>query len=173
MIKIASMWNKIYSIALAVLVLAICVLMYLSYSWLQSITNPADVASKYEFHSHLSWIFLWISSAILLVLANVILWKTRHTWAFWATLGYFAIFIILQTFWLDQSFFQYKKENNLQQSGISFSPFLGVGLCVAAAVFVFFNQLLLVRMHDKILKEPPIEELPEAETVHNKAKVIE
>ncbi len=168
------MWNKIYLIALAVLSFLVFGLMYYSYDWLKSITNPADVVVKYETSSYLGWISLWISSAILLVLANITLWKTRKTWAFWATLAYFVFFIILQTFWLDQSFFQYKKDNFSTPGAFSFSPFLGVGLCVVAAVIVFFNQLLLVRMHDRMfLKEQPIEELPEPETGNNKIEITE
>lgn len=181
-IKIASMLNKIYMIALAViylitlavLSLATIALTYYAYSWLGSKTNPSDVVSNYEYFSNRSWILLWISSLILLVLANVILWKTRQSWAFWTTLAYFVIFIIAQTFWLASSFLQYKKNNNLTQSEFSFSPFLGVGICVAAAGFVFFNQILVLRMRDRMfLSEQPIGDLPPTATSNDDEKAAE
>lgn len=162
MVKIASMWNRIYLIALATLTVITAGLMYYSYTWLKSITNPVDVAANYESSSHIGWGFLWISAAILLILANVMLWQTRKAWALWATLAYFGFFVILQTFWLDQSFFQYKKNNALAESEFSFSPFLGVGVCIAAAFIVFFDQFLVTKIHGKrALKELPAESDPE------------
>lgn len=151
------MFNKAYLVAIAVFLLVMSVLTYISCSWLGSITDPVDVVENYKYYSNLSWYFLLISSAILLVLANVILWNTRKSWAFWTSLLYFFIFIVLKTFWLDKSFYEYKN-----QEGFSLSPLLGVILFIIVAIFVFFNQLLVLRMHDKMYpNESAIEPLPE------------
>ena len=144
------MWNKIYLIALAVLILPIVFLSYYSWSWLQSIGAPQNVVSNYEYWSTLSWSYLWISTVILLIIANVLHWKTHRAWALWATFIYFATFIIVRYFWLNQSFFHYKKANNLWQGEFSIAPLFGVLLCVVAAVIVFFNQFLIKRLQDKM-----------------------
>jgi len=160
------MLNIIYLAALAVFLLVMSVLTYYSSSWLASITDPRSVVTNYEYYSSASGNFLWISTAILLILANIILWKTRKVWAFWSTLLYFAVFIILHTFWLNASFVQYKKDNGLLAGGIYLSPLVGVILLIIVAVIVFLNQLLVLRMHDKMYAketqvEPLTEDLPE------------
>jgi len=157
------MWNKIYSVILAIAVLAMSVLLYLQYSWLQSVTNPKDVIPKYESYSNNSWMFLLISSIILLIVGNVVLWKTGRAWAVWTSLLYFAGFMLAHTFWLENSFFRYKQANTTENSLISWSPLLGAVLIALAAVIVFFNQYLIKRMRDKTLPAvgQPIESLPE------------
>ena len=156
------MLNKIYLIVLAVFVLGMCVLTYTAYDWLGSLTVPDDIKKNFESYMSLGRKFLWISTLILLGLANTILWKTRQSWAFWATLVYFAIFILAQTFWLDRAFLQFQKDKGLTESTLSISPFIGVSLCIAAAIFVYFNQFLVTRMHDRMFaKDSPIKELPD------------
>jgi apolipoprotein N-acyltransferase len=153
------MWNKVYLIAAAVFLLVMSVLTYISGSWLGSITKPADVAQQYISNSNISWYFLIISSLILLILANVILWTTQKTWAFWTTLLYFVVFIVLQTFWLDNSFVQYLKDNGLAPGTYTLRPLLGAVLCIVAAVLVFFNQLVVLRMHEKMYANEELAEI--------------
>ena len=143
------MWNKIYLVILAAAVLATGVLLYFSYSWLQSKTNPQDVQANYLSYSNISWTFVLISSLVLLIAANVVLWKTRRTWAAWTTLLYFAVFTIAHKFCLDQVFFNYQQANRLTENMISFGAIFGVVLIVLAAIIVFFNQYLVKRLHDK------------------------
>jgi len=167
----AFMWNKIYLIILAAAVLISGVLMYFPFSWLQSIGAPATVLENYDHYSNIGSIFLWISTIILLLAANVVLWKYRKSWALWASLLYFAAFTVLQTFWLERMFFQYKQDNISSSSGILWSPFLGVLLIVLMAVIVFFNQYLVKRLHDKMyLSEQPAPELP-AEIPADESKI--
>ena len=155
------MWNKIYLVILAVAVLAMGVLLYLPYSWLQSVTAPKDVAAQYDFYSNISWIFLLISSLILLIAANVVLWKTRRSWAIWTTFLYFAVFIIAHKFWLDRAFFDFQKTNNLTESVFTFGALSGAVLIVLAAIIAFFNQYLVKRMLDKTSPSlPPVESAP-------------
>ncbi len=149
------MWNKIYLIALAVFIFSMAFLSYYSWSWLQSIGAPQNVVLSYDYWSNLSWSFLWVSAVILLIIANVLLWTTRRAWALWTTMLYFAFFVIVRYFWLDQTFFQYKKDANLWQGEFSVAPLFGVILCLVAAVIVFFNQFLIKRLQSKM--NPPVE----------------
>lgn len=152
------MWNKIYLLVLAVAVLAMGVLAYLSFSWLQSVTKPADVVRNYEFYSNLYWTILCISSLILLALANVLIWTIRKSWALWLTFAYFAGFVLLQTWWLNSLFLNYQKTNNLTETTFSLLGLGGAFLCVIVAVGVFFNQFLALRLRDKMQRvEKPIE----------------
>ena len=156
------MWNKIYLILLLIAALTMGVLMYLSDSWLGSITEPKNVAANYIYFADISWTFLMISSLVLLAAANALLFKTRKAWALWASFLYFAVFMILQTFWLQESFFQYKKTNGLADGSFSLGAFVGVMFVALAAIFVFFNQYLVKRMQAKMFPQAAItEQIPE------------
>jgi magnesium-transporting ATPase (P-type) len=147
------MWNKIYLILLLIAALTMGVLMYLSYSWLGSIADPKNVAANYTYFADISWTFLMISSLVLLVAANALLFKTRQAWALWTSFLYFSVFMILQTFWLQESFFQYKKTNGLADGSFSLGAFVGVMFVALAAIFVFFNQYLVKRMQSKMFPQ--------------------
>lgn len=159
------MWNKIYLIALALAVLVMSSLSFYSYTWLQSPTKPADVTANYDYYSGLAWMFLWISSIILLILANALLWKTGKSWALWTTLLYFAFFILFQTFWLDNTYSNFKNLNGYGNKAISLTPFLGVILCVIGAVIVFFDQFLVNRMQRKMFNKTTEKIEPASENV--------
>lgn len=150
------MWNKLYLVILSIGVLAMLCLTYLSYSWLQSVTKPADVVANYTFYNTLYWNVLGISSLLLLIVANVILWINRKSWALWLSLLYFAVFVILQTFWLGETYSAFQTQNNLPAVQSSFGGMvLGVLLCVIAAVAVFFDQFLVTKMRDRVHGETP------------------
>ena len=152
------MWNRIFFFALLGAALVMATLGYYSYSWLQSPTRPADVAQNYEYFSNLAWMFLWISSLVLLVLANALYWRVEQAWALWATFLYFAVFVVAQTFLLDSAYASYQTRNfPAAQNGFSTSPFLGVILCVLAAIIVFFDQFLVRRLHKKMFGVAPEE----------------
>lgn len=156
------MWNKIYLITLAAAILAMGVLLYLPFSWLQSIGAPATIRDNYLYYSNISWMFLLASSLILLIAGNVVLWKTRRSWAMWTTLLFFAVFMVAQTFWLENSFFRFKQENNFTSGAVSWSPISGAILIALAAVIVFFDQYLVKRLLDKTYPlMQPVESLPE------------
>jgi apolipoprotein N-acyltransferase len=88
----------------------------------------------------------------------------------WATFLYFALFILIQTFWLGESFSRYKQENGLGEAGLSTGVFLGVILSGLAAVIVFFNQFLVKQMRDKmsVQAQPVTEKRAEFENDSNK-----
>ncbi len=165
----AFMWNKIYMAVLGISFVLMAGLTFYSYTWLQSSTKPADVVTSYDYYSNMSWIFLWASSIILLILANVVLWTTRNAWAMWATFLYFALFMLLQTLWLDQSFFNYQQQNGLADRAFSLGAFSGILFCGLAAAIVFFNQFIVKRMRDKMFQpQSPTESQTQAEIDLNK-----
>lgn len=163
------MLKKIFLLAVAVAALVMIVLTYAANSKLNSIGfAPATVAENYLIYQSYYQQFLVLSSLILLILANVLLWKERRAWALWTTLAYFSIFVLLQGWWLDANFFTYKKQNNLWQGEFSLSGFVSALFCVAAAVGIFFNQFLVLKMRDRIHGQPAIEQ---AELVQTDADV--
>ena len=176
------MWNKIYAGALAFGVIVMVVLTYFAYSWLKSVTRPADVVANFEFFSGLHWTVLCILSLVLLVLANVVLWLTRRSWSLWATFAFFAFFVLLQTWWLNSAFLNYQKANNLTESTFSLLGLGGTLLCAAVAAGVFFNQFLVLRMRDRMygaseqpLTEdvPPVDDSPVTDPETTDAEIIE
>ncbi len=157
------MWNKIYLAVFAVALVVMSFLTFYSHSWLGSIGDPKITKEFYEFYAGLSSTFYWVSSLTLLILANVLLWKTRRGWALWTTLGFFTVFTIVQYFWLGQSFFAFKKSNGLWQGEFSLTPFVGVVLIIIAAGIFFFNHFLNLRLRERM--HPAKEAEEELQTV--------
>ena len=155
------MWSKLYLAFLAIAVVVMAFFTFYSWSWLQSIGLPAAAVEGYEYHSGLSWVFLWLSSIILLLLGNVILWLTRSAWSMWATLIYFAVFMLLTYFWLGEAAFNFKKQAGFGTGSFSLGPVLGVIFVVGAAVFIFLDQFMVVQLQRKMY--PPVVEA-ESET---------
>jgi hypothetical protein len=152
------MLNKIYLIVLTVFVLIMSFLTYYSHSWLASIGDPRTVVSNFDYYSNLSGTFLWISALTLLVFANIAFWKTLKLWTFWTTFLYFAVFIVLHTFWLNRSFVEFQRTNGFLAGSYSISPLVGVGVLIAAVFIVFFDQFVALKMRNKMYPpEKPVE----------------
>lgn len=150
------MWNKIYTIALAVSAAIMLALTFYSYNLLNGRGfAPQTIQQNYEDYSGMARLFLWLSSIVLLVLANVLFWRLQQSWALWATYLYFAAFTIIQAFFLDDAFSTFKVANNLDSSRLSVTPFLGVIFCVLGAIIVFFDQFLVSRLHQKMFGVAP------------------
>lgn len=148
------MWSKIYLAVFGFTVAVTAFFTFYSWSWLQSRGNPLDAVAGFEYHSNLSWVALWLSALILLLLANGVLWASKCAWAMWATFAYLAIFLVIHYFWLGEAFFRYKETNNMSDDSISLGPVLGAILIVAAGVVIFANQFITVRLYRKMY--PPI-----------------
>jgi magnesium-transporting ATPase (P-type) len=151
------MWNKIYSTALAIAVLVMASLDFYAYSWLQSTTRPTDVVQNYDYFAGWAWLFLWISSIVLLALANILYWRVQQAWGLWTTFLYFAFFVVVQTFLLESMYNTFRNQSFPGADKFSAIPFLGVILCVVAAVIVFFDQFLVSRLHKKMFGVAPEE----------------
>jgi hypothetical protein len=144
------MFNKIYVGAAAISVIITSFLTYYSASWLGSIGSPARTIENFDYFAGASQDALWLSSIVLLILANVILWNSRRAWAMWTTLLYFAVFTVLWYFWLYPSYGHFREANNVPAAGLLSGPFLGTGILLAAAAVVFFDQFLVLRLLDKM-----------------------
>jgi len=144
------MWNKIYFSGLSVAILLMFFFTFYANSWLGSIGSPAAALEGYEYYASMGSTALWISSFVLLILANIILWGSRRGWAIWTTLAYFASFVILRTFWLEKARYNFQNSD-----GLFFTPVYGVVLIVAAGVVVFFNQFFNLRLNEKMYPPPP------------------
>jgi len=147
------MWNKIYLAILAPACVVMCFFTFYAKSWLGSIGNPAHALEGYYFYAGLGSTFLWLSSAVLLILANVILWNTRRGWALWTTLAYFAAFVVLRTFWLEKARYDFERSDSL-----FFTPVIGVLMIIIGGAVVFFNQFLNLRLNEKMYPPAPISE---------------
>lgn len=147
------MWNKIYLVLLALAILTMCAFAYICNSWLGSIGNPVDAAKNFESYTSLYWNVLWISSALLLILANVLLWTNRKAWAMWATFLFFAVFVLLQTFWLENGYVVFQNKNNMTDKTFSAFGIVGAILCLGVGVGIFFNQFIVLRLRDKMFGE--------------------
>lgn len=149
------MWTKVYLALLAIASLAMAFFTHYSWSWLQSIGAPAAAIAGYNYFAGLAWAFLVISSIILVVSANVVLLKSGFSWAMWTTLGYFTLFILIQYFWLEQAASGTFSPEMLGRT-VWLGPFFAVFLCVGAAAVIFIDQLLVVRLKNRIYPEPAI-----------------
>ncbi|MCD9187494.1 MAG: hypothetical protein LUM44_13745 [Pyrinomonadaceae bacterium] len=163
------MWTKIYLIALAIAIIPTVLLTYYSYSWLKSIGAPLDSAANFEYFSNISVNYLWISTLILLILGNILLWKTRKSWALWATLGYFSVFVIAKYFWLDVAFSQFRQIKGLPETGIAVGVFMGVFYCLFFAIIIFFDQFIVLRMNGKMYPQLTTPSAPENELAEESA----
>jgi hypothetical protein len=77
--------------------------------------------------------------------------------------------MVAQTFWLENSFFRFKQENNFASGAVSWSPISGAVLIALAAVIVFFNQYLVKRLLDRTHPPTqPVESLPEEISANEK-----
>ena len=161
------MLNKIYPIALTISVVIMAVLTYLAYSQLQSVGfAPTVIAANYLDYISYYQQFLWLSSAILLILANILLWNERKSWSLWATLVFFVFFVLLNGWGLNGMFSDYKGSNFPPDSNFSTTGLFSAVICIIAAVAVYFNQYIVLRMRERMypVKESisdPLEKLPD------------
>lgn len=159
------MLNKLYLAVLAVSIAIMAFFTYYSWSWLLSIGVPVAALEGYTYHANLAWVVLWVSSVLLLILANAILWRSGKATAIWFTFLYFAVFVLAWYFWLDQSFFQFKKANGLWDGSFSVGPIFGVILVIIAGVLVFVDQFVVLRLAKKMYPKDVTPEVVEpAET---------
>jgi hypothetical protein len=146
------MWNKIYLAVLAVAVVAMSFFIIYSHSWFGSIGDPKLALAGFEYYAGLGSMFLWVSTAILLIIANIILWNSRRAWAIWTSFGYFAVFVILRFFWLEKARYNFQNSD-----GFFFDAIFGAILIIAFGAIVFFNQFLNLRLSEKMYPPNAIE----------------
>lgn len=154
---------KIFIGLLAVSVGIMVFFTYYSLSWLGSIGAPSAAAAGYDYHVGISWPLLWLSTIILLLLANSILWLVGKVWPMWVTLFYFQIFIVIRGFWLDPAFLEFRNSAGLDSGTFTIAPILAALLIVISAAIVFFEQFLLIRLKAKTFPEAEVASEPESD----------
>ncbi len=157
------MWSKIFLGLFAVSVFVVSFFSFYAWSWLQSIGDPRAASAGYEYHMGIAWPLLWISAVLLLLLGNAVLWTVRRSWAMWVTFVFLALFIVIRFFWLDRSHTAFLDANNLTSPSLNFGPVFAAVMIVVLAAVVFFNQFLVVRLHERMYpptvpEEPPAQE---------------
>ncbi len=146
------MFNKMFLGFYALAILVMGILTYIPFDWLQRKGfAPSIIVQTFEYWENWHFTVLWISSLILLGLSNVILWKNRKAWAIWLSFVYFAVFLMLNTWWLNESLFAYKKQNNLWDGSFQIGGIFGAFMCVIIGIGTFFNQFLVLRIREKLL----------------------
>ncbi len=168
------MLNKIFLGLLAVAILMMAALSFLTNSQLTSIGfPPPQIVETFRSYENLHWLAMWISSLVLLVLANVIMWTNRKSWALWLTFVFFAAFIMVNTWWLTENLSAYQTSNKLDTGGmLSKNGVFGAVFVVATGIGIFFNQFIVFRLRDKMFGQStkPVEEQVVEETISEDVK---
>ena len=113
------MINKIFFVLLGIAFLLMGILTFLTLTQLQSIGfHPVQIVQNFGGYESLHSTVLWISSIVLLILANVILWTTQKGWALWLTFLYFAVFMMVNTWWLTESLANYQINSGLEPRSV-------------------------------------------------------
>ncbi len=157
------MLTKLYFGTLAIAAVIVGALCFYANSWLSSIGDPSAAYAAFTYYLGLSWNALWITTAVLLILSNIVFWRSRGALTMWATFAYFTLFILLRYFWLESAAAAFRGAKLGTEGGFNLSIFLGVILIFLFAVIVFFNQYLGLRLYERMY--PPAEPDIEAETV--------
>ena len=150
MCKNANMLRYIYLAVLALSAAVCAFFIYYGQTWLASIGDPKTASQGFEYHHSLGGIVLWIAAGVLLLIANIILLTGRSAWAMWTTFGFFAVFTLIRYFWTGPAGFAFHKSFDPTAATYDFSVFLGVFLIVGAAIVVFSDQFLIVRLLKRI-----------------------
>jgi hypothetical protein len=152
------MWNKIYFGLLLVALISMGLMTFWCFNWLGSVDKPETVATNLMNSQSIFRTTLLICSGVLMIISNVLLWTKRSSWALWTTFIFFAVFIMLQTWWLNDMSNTYLAANGMQQ-GIAGMGIVGTLMCIITAIGVFFNQFIVFRMLDKM--SPAFDKIPE------------
>lgn len=156
------MLRNIYLAVLALSAAVCAFFIYYGQTWLASIGDPRTAYEGFEYHHSLAGMALWIAAGVLLLLANIILLTTRSAWAMWTTFAFFAVFTLVRYFWTGPAGFAFHKSFDPAAATYNFSVFLGVFLIIGAALVVYFDQFVVVRLLRKMYGAPE-EEKPDTE----------
>ena len=163
------MWNKLYLAALGLSITVMAFFTHYSWSWLQSVGVPRTALDSYAYYNHLGLITLLISSTLLIILGNVILWLSRNAWALWITFIYFGLFVLLKGFWLTQAMLHYSDTNGSKIFDVEESSrIISILLTLLAGVFVFFDQYIVLKLQRKMYPVAITVDPVEPESGHSK-----
>jgi hypothetical protein len=155
------MWNKTFIATTVVFAAILGFVCLYAFSWLQSITAPIDALAGYNDLSALIWPVLWISTLVLLVIANVILAKSGSPWALWATFVFFAFFVLIRQFLLSIASLNFQRIHGFESGSVIVAPLLGILLIVGFGGVVYANHLIYMRMSRRLYPPKPGEDIGE------------
>lgn len=140
------MWTKLYIATFLVFSFVLGFVVYYSVSWLGSITAPTDAFAGYDYFRKLAWYILWMTTAILLIIANIDFFRTNRSWTFWSTIGFFSLFVLGIGFLLPVASISFLRENGFAAELTAYlSPFLAIALCVGFAALVYADRFLIAK----------------------------
>jgi hypothetical protein len=148
----SALFRKIYFGFLMLATLACGGFTYLCLSGLnRSDKQIAERVSDFMRYENILTSVIQISFIALLVLANWAFFnRLRLTkWAFLIALSFFSFFVLLDYIFIAETFFHFKKKNDLWKGEFSVSGLAGLLFCFVAALFVvanyWLNELLMKR----------------------------
>lgn len=145
------MLNKIFLAFFVLALIGLAALTFLANSQLQSIGfAPATVVENFNSYFGFHWTYFWITSVVLLIFANVIMWTTRKAWPLWLTFVFFSVSMLSSMWWLSSQLFSYKKQNGLWQGGFDLNLIGAAFFIIIAGIGIFFNQFITLRLRDKM-----------------------
>ena len=136
---------RIYGIIVFVSVL-ICG--YLSFRSISSFTAqdamPEDKAHFFEDYQSMLIYFLNLGFIVMLIFSNLHSFASKKiSWLFYLlTFGIYAAFAVIDNFFLQDTFFHFKKMNQLWQGEFSFANIIGYFNLIASASLTIFNAYM-------------------------------
>lgn len=135
---------RIYTI-LTVIGVSIC--LFLSYKSIHAFSEigmAEDKAHIFEDYQNMLVYFLNLGFILMIVLANVHSMASKKvSWPFYIiTFATYAAFAVIDNFFLEDTFFHFKKMNQLWQGEFSFASLLGYFSLFISALLVAFNAYM-------------------------------
>lgn len=125
------------------------------WSWLQSIGEPRAAWEAFNYHKRAGMYFVSLWTILLLIIANIILWKRRSAWALGVTEVYFVAGALVFLVWLHVSGIRYCLDAGVcTNPSRVIGPLLTAGGSLALSVFVIANNFVVARLHDKLKGKP-------------------
>jgi len=149
------MWPRIYFGVLAAGILVVGFFTYYSWSWLESIGRPEDAIAGYQATSGVAWTMLCLTSIVLLFIAAGVMWTKDRAWALWVTFAYFAAFLAIEGFYLDQEYQQILERSTGIDAKLWATPIINILIIIGAAVVALAFQYLIAVLRQKFYPETP------------------
>ena len=149
------MWNKVYFALLVIGTLVGGFFVYYAWTWLQSIGDPRSAWEAYNYHRRAGVYFMVSWTAVLVAVANVVLWTKRNAWALWTSHAYFVVFALLLLVALHQLGTSFCIQNGVCEDP---SKIIGVLMAVFGSLvlgaILFVDQYVILRMREKMYGQP-------------------
>ena len=160
------MWKNVYLALLVIGILVAGFFAYYAWSWLQSIGDPRAAWDGYNYHRRMGIYFMAGWTAVLVIVANVVLWNTRNAWAVWASHLYFIVFSLVIFVALHLRGTSFCIENGVCENPSKFIGFLIAFFgSVAVGLALFADQYVILRLQERMhgKAESAKDEIPETE----------